>query len=387
MLVTYTSTNVSHHFRYALELNRSGHLYKFITGGSRYSSRGGAHEFSARLIRRDMIQNLYVASLRARLPEVISRTLNIWSNQLIDRTAYPYAKVSDVFLFYRTTGLQTTRRLHREKSKTLCVMEEVNSHVDCCHALMKEEYLKLGLGPYKDHFSDHADRLMAYEEADAILCPSSFVKRSFLERGFPDSKLFVVNFGFTFPSQIKDLKSHDTDVFRLLYVGQINFRKGLRYAVEAFNMLKHPNKEFVIVGPVTSITGLENTQIPEGVRFVGILKGRELEEAYASATAFVLPTIEEGLSLVQGEAMAAGLPLITTTNSGGDDILEDGVQGFILPPADSYALLGAFQILADSPEMVQSMGSAALARAKQLGGWEVAARNLIDQLAKISIPR
>jgi glycosyltransferase involved in cell wall biosynthesis len=79
--------------------------------------------------------------------------------------------------------------------------------------------------------------------------------------------------------------------------------------------------------------------------------------------------------------MAAGLPLITTTHSGGDDIMQDGVEGFIVPPADGGALLEAFQKLADSPELSQKMGEAALARAKQLGGWDVAARNLVDALS------
>ncbi len=332
-------------------------------------------------MRRDVAQNLYLASLKARLPEGAAQVLNRWSNAAIDRAAYSYAKDSDSFLFYRTTGLQTTRRLHREKSKTFCVMEEVNSHVDCCHELMKQEYEKLGRGSYSERFPDHEVRLQAYEEADAIVCPSNFVKRSFLERGFPDRKLLVVNFGFTFPKSATEPRQKDGDVFRLLYVGQINFRKGLRYAFDAFAKLKHPKKEFLVVGPATAITGIENTSIPEGVRFAGILKGAELEAAYASATAFVLPTVEEGLALVQGEAMAAGLPLITTTHSGGDDIMQDGVEGFIVPPADAGALLEAFQKLADSPELSQKMGEAALVRAKQLGGWDVAARNLVDALS------
>jgi glycosyltransferase involved in cell wall biosynthesis len=380
--ITYTSTNIAWHFRYALELHRLGQLHAFVTGASRFSPRGAGHEFGSKLVRRDVAQNLYLASLKARLPAGVSHALNRWSNAAIDCAAYQYAKESEVFLFYRTTGVATTRRLHREKSKTFCVMEEVNSHVDCCHELMKQEYEKLGIGSYADRFADHGARLLAYEEADAIVCPSSFVKRSFLERGFPEHKLLTVNFGFTFPeTAAADPEQRDGDVFRLLYVGQINFRKGLRYALDAFGKLKHPKKEFLVVGPTTAITGLENITIPEGVRFAGILKGPELEAAYASATAFVLPTVEEGLALVQGEAMAAGLPLITTTRSGGDDIMQDGVEGFIVPPADAGALLEAFQKLADSPELSQRMGEAAMARAKQLGGWDVAARDLVDALS------
>jgi glycosyltransferase involved in cell wall biosynthesis len=148
--------------------------------------------------------------------------------------------------------------------------------------------------------------------------------------------------------------------------------------MNAFQRLKHPCKEFLIVGPKTQTTGLEGMSIPDHVRFTGILKGYQLEQAYASASAFVLPTIEEGLALVQGEAMAAGLPLITTSHSGAEDIMTHGVEGFIVPPCDSDALVDAFQCLADDPVRLKKMGAAASSKAKDLGGWDAYTRKLIE---------
>lgn len=379
MKITYTSTNIAWHYRYAREFERLGCLKAFVTGASRWSPRADLPEIGSKMMRRDFFQNLYLASLKMGATESVSSALATLSNRRIDRAALRPARDSDVFLFYRTTGLETSRVLHQEGERTLCVMEEVNSHVDCCHGLMKEEYEKLGRGPYSTLFPDHEMRLKAYEEADCILCPSTFVKSSFLERGFTEDRLLTVNFGFTFPMQRSPVRRRD-DVFRLLYVGQLHFRKGLRYAVEAFRQLKHPNKELVLVGPATKVTGLEGVALPEGVRFTGILKGANLEAAYASASAFVLPTIEEGLALVQGEAMAAGLPLVTTTNSGGEDLITHGVEGFIVPPCDATALAEAFQMLADDPDLRARMGEAAHARAQELGGWDVAAQKLVDAL-------
>jgi glycosyltransferase involved in cell wall biosynthesis len=310
------------------------------------------------------------------------------ANRSLDAASYFPASESEVFLHYRTSGYHTTKRLHAEGRPTLCVMEEVNSHVDCCHQLMKQEYEKLGLGTYRGKFQDHDLRLRAYEEVDRILCPSSFVKRSFLEKGFPEERLLLVNFGFTHPSPCPETTSvsKPKDTFRLLYVGQLNFRKGLRYAVEAFRLLRHPRKELVIVGPQTKVTGLEGARIPAEVKFAGVLKGAELDTAYASASAFVLPTVEEGLALVLGEAMVAGLPVITTTNSGGDDLLTDGVEGLLVPAADSGALLEAMQKLADSPELCERMGHAALAKSESLGDWDAAAQRLVTALAGADAP-
>jgi len=382
MQITYTSTNRAHHYPYALALHRAGALHSFVTGFSRWSPRAALPDIGDRMIRCDAWQNFYLASLRLRLPDVVSRFCNRASNRAIDRRAFRPASRSDVFLYYRTTGCETTRRLHARKAPTLCVLEEVNSHVDECDHLMREEYAKLGLGAYPEPFPDHDQRLRAYDEADAILCPSSFVKRSFLQRGFPEDKLVMVNFGLTIPRTGGTTLVSQDETFRLLYVGQLHFRKGLRYAVEAFRLLQHPRKEFVLVGPPTKVTGLEGVSIPAGVLFAGVLKGAELEAAYASASAFVLPTVEEGLALVLGEAMAAGLPVITTTNSGGDDLISDGVEGFIVPPADINALLTAFQHLADAPETCRNMGEIALAKARHLGGWDVAAAKLVQALGE-----
>lgn len=377
--ITYTSTNISHHYRYAAELDRLGVLATFVTAASRFSPRSALPNLGRRLIRRDFYQNLYLASLRYRAPERMSHALGNLATRKVDGAAYGHASHSDIFLYYRTAGQRTTKKIHAEGKPVLCVLEEVNSHVDSCHDLMKEEYERLGRGDYHSAFPDHTQRLEAYEEADCILCPSSFVKRTFLERGFQEERLLMVNFGFTFP-KVKTTRERNDGVFRLLYVGQLHFRKGLRYAIESFRRLSHPNKEFVLVGPATRVTGLEGVTLPKGVRFTGILKGAALEEAYASASAFVLPTIEEGLALVQGEAMAAGLPLITTTHSGGDDLITDGKEGFIVPPCDSVALTQAFQMLADSSDLRESMSHAARARANELGGWDVAAKNLVDSL-------
>jgi len=300
----------------------------------------------------------------------------------LDDTSYRPACESDGFFYYRTCGHFTASRLHKERRRTLCVMEEVNTHVDTCHRLMKEEFERLGRGSYRARFFDHALRLRAYEEADLIVCPSKFVEKSFLDRGFSPAKLATVNFGFgldRFSGALELQGGIDDGVFRLLYVGQLNFRKGLRYAVEAFRRLEHPRKEFLLVGPKTKVTGLEDVNIPDGVRFLGTLKGESLRRAYASADVFVLPTLEEGLALVLGEAMAAGLPIITTTHSGGEDLIQDGVEGFITPPADAQALAEAFEKMAGDPEKAKAMGHAARRKADMLGDWGTATANLLSE--------
>jgi glycosyltransferase involved in cell wall biosynthesis len=84
----------------------------------------------------------------------------------------------------------------------------------------------------------------------------------------------------------------------------------------------------------------------------------------------VLPSIEEGLALVQGQAMACGCPVIASTNTGSQDLYTNEIEGFIVPIRDPGALTQRMQQLAEDPDLRQRMSEAALVRVKSLGGWK-----------------
>jgi glycosyltransferase involved in cell wall biosynthesis len=84
----------------------------------------------------------------------------------------------------------------------------------------------------------------------------------------------------------------------------------------------------------------------------------------------VLPSIEEGLALVQGQALACGCPVLCSTNTGGEDLFTNGVEGFVVPVRDASALTERMQQLADDPALQLQMSEAALRRVQLLGGWD-----------------
>lgn len=378
--ITYQGPNRSSNYAYAGALHHAGALHAFVSGFSRLSPRARLLDVGAKLKRHDFWQTLYVGSLKLPLLRAVSTWLNQRSGRRLDVASYKWARESDAFIFYRTQGLRTSRRLHRQGAPTLCILEEVNSHIEYAREILHREYQRLGLTRPFEEEPDHALRLQAYEEADYILCPSDFVVNSFLEKGFAPEQLIKVNFGFP-PQETGAAEAKPAGVFRVLYVGQLNYRKGLHYAVEAFRQLQHPRKEFVIVGPETPVTGLEKTDIPPGVTFTGALKGEELKAQYRAASCFVLPSLEEGLALVQSEALAFGLPLLTTTNTGGADLITDGQEGFIVPPADAEALREKLQLLADDPNRLTQMAAAAARTARTFDTWDVAGQRLVAEVA------
>lgn len=108
----------------------------------------------------------------------------------------------------------------------------------------------------------------------------------------------------------------------------------------------------------------------ENVELVGRVQHKQLPQYVSRSHFLVLPSIDEGLALVQGEAMACGCPVIATTCTGAEDLFTDCVEGFIVPPRDSNALAERLQQVADDPSLRQRMSVAALDRVRHLGGWK-----------------
>jgi glycosyltransferase involved in cell wall biosynthesis len=95
----------------------------------------------------------------------------------------------------------------------------------------------------------------------------------------------------------------------------------------------------------------------------------------------VLPSLEEGFGLVVLEAMRAGLPVIITSAVGAKDFVTDGVEGWVVPPADPQALSEKIRWMQLHPTERQAMGRAAAQRARAAGGWAASARRLVEALS------
>ncbi len=381
MRITYNSPNRSHHAAFAEAMQKAGCLHKFVSGVSRFSPRFDASKFDGKLQRADHLQNVYLAGLMRGAPKSVTDELAYLSKIWIDRCSIKPALESDIFLFYSGAGLATEKRV--KQNGVRCVVEAVNSHVLTQQALLVEESERLKAPPPGFHQREVRRRVQEYERADAVLCPSQFVKKSFLERGFSEDQIHVVPYGFTLPASGTNPVPRD-DVFRVLYVGTIHLRKGLRYLIQAFARLKAPKKELLLVGPKTENTGFDDLSIPEGVRFHGVARGEELARLYQSATVFAQPSIEEGLSLVLGEALAYGLPLVATENTGARDLFADGREGFIVPIRDDAIIAEKLQQLSDDRALRQRMSESSKTRALELNGWERCGKLLMEAMRKIA---
>jgi glycosyltransferase involved in cell wall biosynthesis len=119
---------------------------------------------------------------------------------------------------------------------------------------------------------------------------------------------------------------------------------------------------FDIVGSI-GISDAALASAPANMTFHGPVSRDRTEEFYRSADLFVLPTLSDGFALTQLEAMAYGLPVITTPNCG--EVVSDGVDGFIVPASDVNALAEALQLILQDPEKLQAMSEATGAKLEQ----------------------
>jgi len=344
MNVLYGAPVRSTHYGYAVDLFRAGMLHFFVSGVSRFAPHAALHEIGRKLVRADLVQNFYLAALKSRMPKFVSNELAHVSKVFIDHVCGSHIRGADLFMFYNGCGLDTARQFRKQGGFN--VVELVNSHVLIQENILREEYQRLRLPWIPFHTRETRRRVMEYDVADRIVVPSEFVRRGFLERGFAPEKLIKIPYRVNRvlgEKTSRDGMARTDDTFRILYVGSVSPRKGLRYLIEAFSGIRHPDKELWIVGPVASTSGLEGLTIPEGVIFKGVLKGEELQAAYQNASLFCLPTIEDGFGIVLGEALAYGLPVVATCNSGAEDLMDHGREGIITGIRDPKALCAAFE--------------------------------------------
>jgi glycosyltransferase involved in cell wall biosynthesis len=142
---------------------------------------------------------------------------------------------------------------------------------------------------------------------------------------------------------------------RVLWLGQVNVRKGIHYLMEAARLLEREKIHFDVVGPIGILPGAL-ASAPSNVTFHGPVSRDGAAEWYQQADVFVLPTLSDGFALTQLEALAHGLPVITTPNCG--RVVEEGKTGFIVPARDAQALADAILKFATNRNLSASMAPA-----------------------------
>jgi glycosyltransferase involved in cell wall biosynthesis len=212
---------------------------------------------------------------------------------------------------------------------------------------------------------------LAFRHAGRMAVLSRYTLKVF-EQGMQGAKTTIVYGGFV-PADRAERKTSLSGERRIVAVGAIKQRKGFHTLVEAFGLLDAKGFAFRAdcIGPkdptgyaVRVEERMKELGLADRVRFTGRVPEEELNAAYAGADLFVLPsehdgTAFEGLGLVYLEAMTYGLPVIGCLDSGAEDIIKDGENGFLVPPGDPEKLAAAIERVLTDEALWKRMSEAA----------------------------
>ncbi|MGV1786940.1 MULTISPECIES: glycosyltransferase family 4 protein [Agrobacterium] len=244
-------------------------------------------------------------------------------------------------------------------------VEQMIAPRDVVETLLDQEMMRFPkwAGPVRDnpHARLFADREKAeWRLADVIVCPSEFVRKHVIACGGPEDRCVVVPYGVNASAAI-DRPARMPGPIRVLTVGEVGLRKGSPYVVEAARLMEGAAR-FRMAGRVRVPDDVKQ-EISQWVELRGIVPRSQIVEEFRWADVFLLPSLCEGSATAVYEALAAGLPVITTENTG--SVVRDGVEGFIVPVCDPEAIATAVRALADNPELRRSMSTNALLRAAE----------------------
>jgi starch synthase len=298
----------------------------------------------------------------------LGRELAWQVNETLDAYVANRIPQCDIFVGISSCGLKTGKVVKNRGGKYIC--DRGSSHVRYQDRILKEEYRRWG-----QVYNGVDPRIAIKEEseydlADIITVPSEFAKNSFIEMGVESKRIRKVPYGANL-IHFSKVGSPSAHTFEVLFVGQVSFRKGVPDLLDAFFKLKHRNKRLRIVGAIRPEMAIYlRSKHLENVEFLGNIPYLKLRDVMSTSHVMVLPSIEEGLAMVQGHALACGCPLISSANSGGEDLFEHGREGFIVPIRSPKDIAIRLEELAEDEQKRLSMSSAALARVAELGGWQ-----------------
>jgi glycosyltransferase involved in cell wall biosynthesis len=309
--------------------------------------------------------------VRKRLEKGMVLSFDRWVKNNID--------ITSIFHCLSGFGLITHQYIRNNfKSITLC--DRGSCHILFQQKILTEEYAKFQQKFDIDPWAVQRE-LDEYEICDYIILPSSFAARTFIDHGIPEDKIIKVPYGV-------DLSlfspGHKIDqVFRVIYVGSLSIEKGIPYLLEAVHKLRLPNFEVYLIGGITPEIRPVLDKYAHDFKYLGFIPRHKLSEYYSQGSLLVMPSLQEGLSLVQAQAMACRIPVIATENSGADDLFTDGVEGFVIKAGDARAIYDSILKLYDQPTLRVEMGNAALQRVKEIGGWKAYGETMYNEYQTI----
>jgi glycosyltransferase involved in cell wall biosynthesis len=291
-----------------------------------------------------------------------------------------YLKDADVLLVRSGAGQSGAIRRARDNGLAI-VTDHSIAHPAFMHQALREEFARFGLPAGYDPRADLWKLVLRdCADADMLLVNSDFVKKTFVDQGYPVDKVRVAYLGVR--KEFFDLK-HDYRIdgpVRILFTGNFDIRKGVRLLLEAIRRCRRSGLDLrlELIGNLSN--GAPCLQPGDEVFFTHtpFAPAEVVAAAFTRADLFVFPTFAEGSSRSGMEAAAAGLPIITTAHCGLP--LEHGKSAIYVPVNDSESLAEAISQVSSDQSLRESIGRNAMRTVTANYTWAHYGRQLAEYL-------
>lgn len=348
-----------HAFHLAHQLEKRNALKNLFTFA--YSKKDQNYISSNLVLNNNFCKNLDFLYSKLRLSKIIDKSnFNIFKDNKFDcwlgKRINKLDKI-DIFVGWAHYFLNSYSKIKKTGAKI--IVECGSTHILEQQDLLKEEYKRFNVFNAPINPKNVNKILEEYKKSDYIMTCSGFTYNSYIKHGIPAEKVLRIPYGVNLDFFL-DEKENKKDKFRVICVGLMCLRKGIPYLIDAWKKLNLPEKEteLLLVGNIQKDLNqvLKNVTLPKNIIFYGSTGRDNLKKLYKGSSLFVLPSIEEGLSMTIAEAMASGLPVICTTNTGGQDLIEDEKHGFITPIRNVDAIAEKILWCYKNRERSQEMG-------------------------------
>jgi len=290
---------------------------------------------------------------------------------------------ADIFVGWSGASLEAARLAKDRGIKV--VIERGSTHIAHQTHVLTEEYAHFKLRHTPTELGVIERELEEYALADAIAVPSTVARESFISNGVPEKRLMVIPYGVDLNLFSEAIRAPQ-ERLRVLFVGAVGVRKGIPWLLRAFASLAHL-ADLHLIGPVED--GMDEIFATEPMTSVvvrGPVRGDRLPAEYAKADVFCLPSIEEGMGLVVLQAMASGLPVVISDQTGAKDVVSPGVDGLIVPARDVSALSEALESLLEDRERAEAMGQAARQKVASGYSWDDYGTRVVAAYERVLVP-
>lgn len=234
-----------------------------------------------------------------------------------------------------------------------------------------------------------SEKLMKYYVDEVLLsdyffAPSQIVKKSLIYAGAHEENIFLIPYGVDLKKFSYKQKVIHSLPLKMIYVGQISYRKGIHHLLEAVKNIGGNYVNLILAGSYNPKSDLYlNYKDVSNIHFLGFITRDILEKYYQDSDVFIFPTLGEGYGLVVLESLSTGTPVITSDLAGGNDIIKDGYNGYVFEAGNNVDMINKLSIILNNMDQLPSMSANSYKSVLNMS-WENYYKKIQDAIFKIN---